>query len=80
MARGGVNSLFKKFYKDKLNKFINITNSEIRVLLSLRGVCKPPIQNTILVVALNRTSQTEKVTTTTTSKLHKRVTLAKLTS
>jgi hypothetical protein len=52
----------------------------MRVLLSLRGVCKPPIQFTILVFALNRTSQTEKVTTTTTSKLHKEATLAKLTS
>jgi hypothetical protein len=72
MARGGVNSLLKNFYKDKLNKFINITNSEMRVLLSLRGVCKPPIQFTILLFALNRTSQTKKVTTTTTSKLHKR--------
>jgi hypothetical protein len=62
MARGGVNSLLKTFYKDKLNKFINITTSEMRVLLSLWGVCKPPIQITILVYALNRTSQTEKVT------------------
>jgi hypothetical protein len=80
MARGGVNSLLKKFYKDNLNKFINITNSEMRVLLSLRGVCKPPIQITILVFALNRTSQKEKETTTTTSKLHKGATLARLTS
>jgi hypothetical protein len=52
----------------------------MRVLLSLRGVCKPPIQFTILVFALNRTSQTEKVTTTTTSKLHKGATKAKQTS
>jgi hypothetical protein len=52
----------------------------MRVLLSLWGVCKPPIQFAILVFALNRTSQTEKVTTTTTSKLHKGATKAKLTS
>jgi hypothetical protein len=52
----------------------------MRVLLSLRGVCKPSIQITILVFALNRTSQTEKVTTTRTSKLHKGATKAKLTS
>jgi hypothetical protein len=56
----------------------------MQVLLSLRGVCKPPIQITILVIALNRTSQTKKktitTTTTITSKLHKRATLAKLTS
>jgi hypothetical protein len=80
MARGGVNSLLKTFYKDKLNKFINITTSEMRVLLSLRGVCKPPNQFTILVFALNRTSQTKKVTTITISKLHKGATKAKLTS
>jgi hypothetical protein len=78
MARGGVNSLLKIFYKDKLNKFINKTNSEMRVLLSLRGVCKPPNQFTNLIITLNRTSQTEKETTT--SKLHKEATLAKLTS
>jgi hypothetical protein len=52
----------------------------MRVLLSLWGVCKPPIQNTILVIALNYTNQIEKVTTTTTSKLHKGATKAKLTS
>jgi hypothetical protein len=56
----------------------------MRVLLSLWGVCKPPNQFTILVIALNRTSQTEKVTTTTTttttSKLHKGATKAKLAS
>jgi hypothetical protein len=52
----GVNSLLKKFYKDKLSKFINITNSEMRVLLSLRGVCKPPNQFTIL-VNLHSTAQ-----------------------
>jgi hypothetical protein len=77
MARGGEQP-FKIFYKDKLNKFINITSSEMQVFLSLWGVCKPPIQFTIF--ALNRTSQIEKVTTTTTSKLHKGATLAKLTS
>jgi hypothetical protein len=32
-----------------LNKFINITNSMMQVLLSLKGVCKPPIQYTILI-------------------------------
>jgi hypothetical protein len=52
----------------------------MRVLLSLRGVYKPPNQFTILVIALNRTSQTEKVTITTTSKLHKGATKAKLTN
>jgi hypothetical protein len=31
-----------------LNMFINITNSVMLVLLSLKGVCKPPIQYTIL--------------------------------
>jgi hypothetical protein len=56
MARGGVNSLFKTFYKDRLNKFINITNSDMRVLLSLRGVCKSPIQFTIQVY-LHSTAQ-----------------------
>ena len=79
MARGGVNSLLKTFYKDKLNKFINITNSEMQVLLSLRGVCKPPIQFTILVY-LHSTAQVKTEKETTTSKLHKRATLAKLTS
>jgi hypothetical protein len=52
----------------------------MRVLLSLWGVCKPPNQFIILVIALNRTSQTEEVTTTTTSKLYKGATKAKLTS
>jgi hypothetical protein len=52
----------------------------MQVLLSLRGICKPPNQFTILVFALNRTSQTEKVTRTTTSKLYKGATKAKLTS
>jgi hypothetical protein len=51
-----VNSLFKIFYKDKLNKFINTINSEMRVLLSLRDVCKPPNQFTILVY-LHSTAQ-----------------------
>jgi hypothetical protein len=53
---GGWIAFLKKFYKDKLNKFINITNSEMRVLLSLRGVCKPPNQFTILVF-LHSTAQ-----------------------
>jgi hypothetical protein len=52
----------------------------MRSLLSLRDVCKPPNQFTILVITLNRTSQTEKVTTTTTSKLHKEAAKAKVTS
>jgi hypothetical protein len=52
----GVNRLFKNLYKDKLNKFINITNNEMQVLLSLWGVCKPPNQFTIL-VNLHSTTQ-----------------------
>jgi hypothetical protein len=31
-----------------LNKFINITNSVMQILLRLKGVCKLPIQYTIL--------------------------------
>jgi hypothetical protein len=52
----------------------------MRVLLSLRGVCKPPNQFIILVYKHSTAQVTEKETTTTTSKLHKRATLAKLTS
>jgi hypothetical protein len=48
MARGGVNSLLK-ILQSMLNKFINITNSVMQILLSLKGVCKPPIQYTILI-------------------------------
>jgi aspartate ammonia-lyase len=36
MARGGLNRLLK-FLQNMLNKFINITNSVMLVLLSLKG-------------------------------------------